>query len=242
VNGDNELLALLAILAERSGKSLPELLKANSRELGALLQTPPPPDGRWQDDIIVDLVSPETSVLDLGCGEGELLARLRKEKKVRGQGVELDGEACLACVERGVPVIQSDVDKGLAGYPDSSFSIAILEETLQTLRRPDQVLMELVRVGHRGIVSFPNFGHWRIRLDLALRGRMPASDRLPHHWFDTPNIHLFTVNDFIDRCDDLDILIDKAWVLADGAVRPLVPGDNLTAEEALFVVARPDDS
>lgn len=198
------------------------------------------PDGqpllRWQDELIEQEIPAGASVLDLGCGGGELLAGLLRRKKVRGQGVELDSEAVFQCVAAGVPVFQSDLDRGLKGFPDHSFDYVILEETLQTLHRPAEVLKEMLRVGRRGIVSFPNFAYWRVRLDLGLRGRMPVTEWLPFRWYDTPNIHLFTLQDFLDWSGGNGVAIAQAHVLAEGQVRRMEPEDNLYAEEALLII------
>ncbi len=196
------------------------------------------PDRRWQDRQIIDLIPAGSSVLDLGCGSGELLGQLIAERGVRAQGLELDPEAVCACVEKGVPVFQADLDLGLKGFPDNCFDYVILEETLQTLLRPAVVLAEMLRVGRHGIVSFPNFGCWRVRMDLLIRGRMPVSEWLPHHWYDTPNLHLFTLQDFIDWCDQEGVEIKDGYVLTDGTVRPVQIADNLAAEEALLVVEK----
>jgi methionine biosynthesis protein MetW len=202
----------------------------------------PPGNGRqghrWQDSYIEDHVPVGASVLDLGCGEGRLLATLRDRKCVRCQGVELDPEAVAQCVERDVPVIQADLDAGLEAFLDSSFDYVILEETLQTLHHPVRVLEGMLRVARRSIVSFPNFAHWQVRLDLALRGRMPVTRALPRRWFDTLNIHLLTIQDFLDWATSRGVTVYEAVAFAGDVVRPLEEADNLHAEEAAFVVGR----
>jgi len=196
---------------------------------------PPPP--RWQDEWIEREIEPGTTVLDLGCGEGDLLHRLMRDKGIRGQGVEIDLHAVVRCVARGVPVLQADLDVGLREFPDHSFDYVVLEETVQTLHQPLAVLSDMLRVGRRGIVSFPNFGHWRVRLALALDGRMPVTPTLPYHWYDTPNIHLFTLQDFLDWTATAGARVVRGYALADGVVRPLGPDDNLEAEEVLLILA-----
>lgn len=196
----------------------------------------PSEHGRWQDAVIQKIIPHGSSVLDLGCGEGELLSRLIATRQVYGQGIELNPDAVLRCVVRGVPVLQTNLDAGLRGFQDRGFDYVILEETLQTLYRPIGVMSEMLRVGRRGIVSFPNFGYWQVRLDLALRGRMPKTDRLPFHWYDTPNIHLFTLRDFVEWTVDAGVTIVQGYVLADDGVRPMQEGDNLYAREVLIVV------
>lgn len=194
---------------------------------------------RWQDALIEKNIPRRARVLDLGCGGGDLLARLMRLKQVRGQGVELDAEAVMQCVERGVPVLQADLDEGLKGFPEGSFDFVVLEETVQALRHPLKVLHEMLRVGRQGIVSFPNFAYWRVRLSLALEGRMPVTERLPFRWHNTPNIHLFTLQDFLDWTQDNKVRVVKAFVWSDGRARPLRGAeDNRLAEEALFIVAR----
>ena len=193
---------------------------------------------RWQDEVIQEEIPSGASVLDLGCGAGQLLASLIDAKGVRGQGIELDPDAVADCVGRGVPVIQSDLDEGLREFPTASFDYVVLEETLQTLRQPARILEEMLRVGQRGMVSFPNFGFWRVRLDVAVRGRMPVTEFLPHHWYDTPNIHLFSLQDFVDWTRQSDVHITRGYVLEEGIVRELRPEDNLYAEEALLVIER----
>lgn len=191
---------------------------------------------RWQDQVISEAIPAGSSVLDLGCGGGQLLTKLRKYKGVRGQGVELNQAKVAECVEAGVPVLQTDIDEGLQEFADDSFDYVVLEETLQTLHRPVQVLEEMLRVGRVGIVSFPNFGHWRVRLDLLVNGRMPTTRRLPYEWHDTPNIHLCTIADFTDWCARRGAEIAHGTVFADGRVRPYADGDNVHAAEALFFV------
>jgi len=146
--------------------------------------------------LVADLVRPGSRVLDLGCGDGQLLAHLIAERGCGGTGIESDAGGFHACLARGVPVRQADLDEGLPDFRDASYDVVILSQTLQATRRPAFVLRELMRVGRSGIVSFPNFGHWRLRLDLLGRGRMPVSSVLPFSWWETPNIHLCTLRDF----------------------------------------------
>jgi methionine biosynthesis protein MetW len=158
-----------------------------------------PTESRPDLALICEWVEPRARVLDLGCGDGTLLERLTREREVTGFGLEIDDHEVAACITRGVDVIQSDVDEGLAGYDDRSFDVVVMTQALQALNRPRQVIGEMLRVGRRAIVTFPNFGHWRARLAL-LRGRMPVTGPLPHAWHDTPNIHLCTVRDFDALC------------------------------------------
>ncbi len=194
---------------------------------------------RWQDAVIERIIPEGASVLDLGCGTGQLLSKLIRDKHVRGQGIELEAEAVFECVDKGVPVFQSNLDAGLRGFADGNFDYVILEETLQTLHRPVEVLSEMLRVGRTGIVSFPNFAYWRVRLDLSLGGRMPVTETLPYRWYDTPNIHLLTLSDFLDWSDRQQVKVAQGYALAEGRVREMDrKKDALYAEEVLLVVTR----
>jgi len=146
--------------------------------------------------VVAGLVPAGSRVLDLGCGDGDLLDHLIHRHGCAGQGVEASPEALHACVVRGIPVVQADIDRGLPDFEDGAFDVVVLSQTLQAVHRPVLVLREMMRVGRLGVVSFPNFGHWRIRAQLALRGRMPVSRTLPYPWYETPNIHLCTIRDF----------------------------------------------
>ena len=147
-------------------------------------------------EIIAALIKPGARVLDLGCGNGELLKCLTTEKGVNGYGIENDATAISACVAAGVNVIEHDLDDGLGRFPESSFDMVVMTETLQAVSAPSQLLDEMLRIGEECVVTFPNFGHWLCRLQLATRGRMPVARHLPHNWYDTPNIHLCTFRDF----------------------------------------------
>ena len=158
-------------------------------------------------DEIVKLVEPGSSVLDLGCGDGELLARLIAAKKARGRGVELQEAMIIETISKGISVFQGDLDEGLRDYASGSYDYVILNQTLQVIHRPMALLGEMLRVGRRAVVSFPNFGYYRVRLQFLLTGRMPVTRDLPYSWYDTPNIHLCTRKDFIDYCVAEDIAI-----------------------------------
>jgi methionine biosynthesis protein MetW len=196
---------------------------------------------RGDQQLIADLVPPGARVLDLGCGDGALLARLRDERGAIVRGVEIDLADIAKCIERDVPVYQSDLDEGFADIPDDRFDVVILSQTLQVVRRPRLVLTEMLRVGKRSVVSFPNFGHWRIRAHLALRGRMPISEAIPYSWYDTPNIHHTTITDFRDFSADCGAVIEReiGFVGRDeGRPRVVRSMPNLFADEAVFVLRR----
>jgi methionine biosynthesis protein MetW len=187
--------------------------------------------------MIFELVRPGSTVLDLGCGNGELLARLQEEKGVIGQGVEADPAQVAAAITAGVPVYQSDMDLGLAEFKTASFDYAILEKTLQTVHRPMLVLAEMLRIGRSSIVSFPNFGFRQVVENLARTERMPVTQSLPYGWHDTPNIHLFTLLDFMDWVEGQRVKVVAGYAWSDGNRRPLsLPGDSTLAEELLFVL------
>lgn len=196
------------------------------------------PAGRWQEEIISREIPVGASVLDLGCGDGFLLERLIRERGVRGQGVEIDPEQVFSCVDRGVPVIQADLGEKLAWCPDKAFDVVVLEETLQTLKNPREVLEEMLRVGKRGIVSFPNFAHYQVVVDLVAGRRMPITPRLPFYWYESANIHLLTLRDLLDWAVSSGVRIVTGYALVDGAPRELRPDDDLLAEEVLVVVER----
>jgi methionine biosynthesis protein MetW len=191
---------------------------------------------------ILRLVKPGSRVLDVGCGEGVLLEMLVRENGVDGRGLEISAEGVSACLARGLAVVQGDADRDLDYFPAQAFDYVILSQTLQAVLRPRHVLGELLRIADQAVVSLPNFGHWRVRLDLLVHGRMPVTGVLPDPWWATPNIHLCTVRDFTQICDDLDLAIDACAALAaDQPARPMNPAralENWRAEAALFLLSR----
>ena len=187
--------------------------------------------------VIASHVDSGARVLDVGCGDGELMAALRDGKGVDARGLELDAGNVAAAVGRGLSVVQGDADTDLAGYPARSFDYAILSQTLQTARAPDVVLEELLRIGRRAFVSFPNFAHWRVRLSLLWGGRMPVTRLLPERWYDTPNIHHLTIDDFRAFLRERGITVEGAWFLS-GGKRTSSAAANFRAEHAVFLLRR----
>ena len=187
--------------------------------------------------IIAANVAPGSRVLDVGCGDGALMAALRDERQVDARGLELDAGDVAAAVARGLSVVQGDADTDLADYPDASFDYAILSQTLQTTRHPDQVLDNLLRIGRRAFVSFPNFAHWRVRASLLWGGRMPVTRLLPLEWYATPNIHHVTVDDFRAFVRNRGIVVEGSWFLS-GDQRTGSAMANLFAEHAVFLLRR----
>src|SRR5689334_9515384 len=211
--------------------------------LGVPPAVPAAQEDRLRRDLrlITEMNEPESRVLDIGCGDGALLAYLAREKGVDARGMELSQSGVNACVRHGLSVIQGDADHDLDAFPAGAFDVAVLSQTLQATRHPRHVVEELVRIGKRAIVSFPNFGFWRIRLGLLWRGRMPVSELLNNSWYDTPNIHLCTIRDFVVLCDELGTKIERSITL-DRHGRPfsLDPRGglaNLLAEQGVFVLS-----
>nr|WP_246683926.1 methionine biosynthesis protein MetW [Labrys sp. KNU-23] len=188
------------------------------------------------------MVIPGARVLDVGCGDGELLSLLEATRNVDGRGIEISQLGVNAAVGRGLAVIQGDADSDLSDYPDDSFDYVILSQTLQATRNPRQVVEDMLRIGRRAIVSFPNFGHWRIRGQIMFRGRMPVTDNLPYAWYDTPNIHFCSIRDFVEMARGLDAVIERAeaLTLSGQPVQVRAPWWfwNLFGEQAVFLLRR----
>jgi methionine biosynthesis protein MetW len=192
--------------------------------------------------IIAKLIAPKSNVLDLGCGDGALLDYLQKEKAVTGIGLEIDADNIESCIDKGVNVIEQNLDQGLANFKDDSFDTVLLAQTIQALSKPEQLLDDMLRIGRRGIVTFPNFGNWKARSYLATRGRMPVSKFMPYEWYDTPNIHFCTVKDFDALCREKNIRVLGRTVVdsehqGNWAMRTW---PNLLGEIAIYHLSRTD--
>jgi len=187
--------------------------------------------------IIADNIRNNARVLDVGCGDGALMTALRDRKNVDARGIEIDAQNVSAAVTKGLSVVQGDADTDLSEYPDNSFDYAILSQTLQTTHRPDVVVENLLRIGHYAFVSFPNFAHWRVRLSLVFGGRMPVTRLIPEKWYDTPNIHHVTIDDFRAIVCERQWIQENQWFLS-GDKQTSRAGANILAEHAVFLLKK----
>ena len=193
-------------------------------------------------ELIADMIAPGSRVLDIGCGDGALLAYLARNKDVDGRGIEISHDGVNACVAHGLSVIQGDADTDLTNYPDHAFDYVVLGQTLQATHQPREVLENLVRIGRHAVVSFMNFGHWRTRLSLLVHGRVPVKTGSSFRWYDSPDIHLCTILDFVGLCDTLGLTIEKGLSLSrERNVRTIRSADhlaNLRGDQAIFLLRR----
>lgn len=226
----------MSLAAGREPAAAPGERLRPSRDLGR------PGELRPDFSEILRLVRPGSRVLDVGCGEGALLELLVTDKGCDGRGLEISTAGVSACLARGLAVVQGDADRDLIEYPSHAFDYAILSQTLQATVAPRDVLIQLLRIADRAVVSFPNFGHWRMRLSLLVGGRMPETQALPHHWWSTPNIHMCTLSDFVRLCHELDLRIESCAALNTGKPPRLIDPEreieNWRAESALFLLSR----
>jgi methionine biosynthesis protein MetW len=185
-------------------------------------------------------ITPGSRVLDLGCGDGEFLEMLESQRQVNGLGLEIDAENITAAIARGLNILEQDMDKSLANFPNQSFDTVIMAHALQVLHHPDRVLEEMLRIGRECVVTFPNFGHWRCRWHLGTRGKMPRSKFMPYSWYDTPNIHFCTVKDFESLCDEKGIRILDRETVGNSERKPLLASrwPNLFATTAIYRISR----
>ena len=197
-------------------------------------------NNRTDLELITSLVDKEARILDVGCGNGELLKSLKNKKNVKGQGLELKQESENKCVAKGLSAIQGNADSDLSLYPDQSFDCVILSQTIQATNNPKNILIELIRIGRKAIISIPNFGYWKVRLGFATYGKMPITEKLSNNWYDTPNIHLCSILDFVDLCRELNIKIEKTIVLNSNNIKSFngAPNSwsNFFGEEAIFLI------
>ncbi len=188
--------------------------------------------------VIESLIEPNSTVMDIGCGDGELLAKLSVDKNIKGEGIEVNQHLVLACVNRGLSIIQHDVEQGLDQYADKSYDYVILSQTVQTIKYPDQVFAELLRVGRKVIVSFPNFAHWKCRAQLFFSGKAPVTKQLPFDWSNSPNIHCLSLNDFDRFCKKMGVKVERKIPLTEAGLSPVRFAPNLLAEQAIYLTSK----
>ena len=191
--------------------------------------------------LIETLIEKNRNILDIGCGDGMLMEQLQKNLNAKTHGIELDRELASKAIERGFNVVHGDAEIDLAQYSNHSFDYVILSQTLQAMMKPKDILSELLRIGSKAIVSFPNFGHWKIRFQLLISGRMPVTESLPYTWYDTPNIHFFTIKDFLTLCSDMNIVVEKSIGLTSRGkqfdISESLTGVNFFTHEAIFLLS-----
>jgi methionine biosynthesis protein MetW len=194
--------------------------------------------GRGDLKAMAAWIEPGSRVLDLGCGDGALLAYLKAEKGCHVQGVDIDAQNILSCAAQGLPVIQRDLNGSLEGFETQSYDVVVLSQTIHQVRQPDHLIAEILRIGRRGMVSFPNFGYWRLRLSLMLNGRMPKGDLLPYEWYETPNIHVLTLKDFEHFCLSNKVSIVRHVYLVEDGYIDQVPWPNLLSQGSVVLLEK----
>lgn len=197
---------------------------------------------RFEDDVLAGLIDINSRVLDVGCGDGNLLLHLKKNKKVDGRGIEIDQKKVQESVSKGLAVIEGDAEKDLISYPNNSFDFAILNQSLQQFYDPRKVMNELLRIAKKAIITIPNFGYWKVRLQLVLRGTMPVTKNLPYTWYNTPNLHMCTIKDFYNLCRLDNITIEKSISVSSDKISNIQRGNleikNLLSEIGIFLIKK----
>ena len=195
-----------------------------------------------QDDVLAGLIEIKSRVLDVGCGDGNLLLYLKKNKRIDGRGLEINQKNVQECLSKGLAVIEGDAEKDLINYPNGSFDIAILNQAIQQFYEPRKVLNELLRIAHKAIITIPNFGYWKVRLNLLLTGTMPVTKTLPHSWYDTPNLHMSSIKDFYNLCNLDNIKVIKSISISSNKISDITSNNleikNLVSELGVFVVSK----
>jgi len=195
-----------------------------------------------QDDVLAGLIEINSRVLDVGCGDGNLLLYLKKNKRIDGRGLEINQKNVQECLGKGLAVIEGDAEKDLINYPNRSFDIAILNQAIQQFYEPRRVLNELLRIAHKAIITIPNFGYWKVRLNLLLTGTMPVTKTLPHSWYDTPNLHMSSIKDFYNLCNLDNFKVIKSISISSNKISDITSNNleikNLVSELGVFVVSK----
>jgi len=195
-----------------------------------------------QDNVLAGLIEINSRVLDVGCGDGNLLLYLKKNKRIDGRGLEINQKNVQECLGKGLAVVEGDAEKDLINYPNRSFDIAILNQAIQQFYEPRKVLNELLRIAHKAIITIPNFGYWKVRLNLLLTGSMPVTKTLPHSWYDTPNLHMSSIKDFYNLCNLDNIKVIKSISISSNKISDITSNNleikNLVSELGVFVVSK----
>ncbi len=202
----------------------------------------PDPSIQLVDDLIMRHIDQDSRVIDLGCGDGRLMERLQRERGCHVVGIDVEKKNVKSVIRRGLPVVAADLNEGLAGIPSDSFDFAVLSQTLQQVQRPKQLLKEMLRVASRGLVVIPNFGHWRVRFEVLLRGRTPITDALPYEWHETPNVHFMSMRDFHELMKSIGLRVVKQRPIIRGRAVDKAWASNLRADSAFYLLERTSGS